>query len=78
MAQVTSGEPTHNTTAPKVTSIPASRMVTARPWASSPSMPAGARIATPITKLPNIKAKAASGALMADLCGGPPGRGVAI
>jgi hypothetical protein len=77
VAQVTSGEPKHSTTAPKVTSSPASRMVTARPCASSASMPAGARMATPITKFPNIKANLASRALMATLCN-PPGDGRAI
>jgi hypothetical protein len=77
VAHVTSGEPTHSTTAPKVTSRPASRMVTASPRESSGSIPAGARMATPITKFPNIKASLASRVLMMTLCN-PPGRGRAI
>src|SRR3954468_1620575 len=39
VAHVTSGEPTHSTTAPKVTSSPASRMVTASPRESSGQHP---------------------------------------
>ena len=72
VAHVTSGEPKHSTTAPKVTSRPASRMVTASPRESSGSIPAGARMATPITKFPNIKASLASRVLMMTLCN-PPG-----
>ena len=77
VAQVTSGEPTHSTTAPKVTSRPASRMVTASPRESSGSIPAGARMATPITKFPNIRAGLASRMLMMTRAT-PWGRGRAI
>lgn len=59
VAQATSGEPMHRTTAPAVISSAARVTGTPRPAARSRTMPAGARIERPMKKLPKRSAKAA-------------------
>jgi hypothetical protein len=56
VSHAVTGEPTHNTTAPKVMSSPAARMLTPRPSDSSFNIPAGANIAQPVTMFPSINA----------------------
>src|SRR5215470_12455936 len=56
VSQAVTGDPTHNTMAPKVISRPAVRMLTSSPSDNSFSMPAGASTAEPVTTLPSIRA----------------------
>ena len=56
VSHAVSGEPMHSTTAPKVISSPAVRMLTSRLSDNSLSIPAGARTEQPVTIFPSINA----------------------
>jgi hypothetical protein len=56
VSHAVTGEPTHNTIAPKVIRRPAAWIVTPSPSDNSASMPAGASTEQPVTMLPSINA----------------------